>query len=449
VPYKKNNAFLPQPCAVGVLRWCLMKIATLFLIFLLLTFSVAAQDDVLRVDVSQSLGAISPYVYGASYGPWALVSPEMTPQAAESGVTFLRFPGGNWGDQNDIRPNQIDLFVLQARAWNAEPSIATRVDGGSPEKSAELVRYANVEKDYNIRYWTIGNEPNLDEGYDVERFSQEWRAHAEAMLAVDPDLILYGPELSQYPPTEDPNHYLAPLRDWIRGFLEVNGDLVDIVSVHRYPFPTGVNTTTTIEDLRGNTKEIDSLVAILRKDIQDAIGRDMPIAITEINSHYSNTGGGEASPDSFYNAIWWADVLGRLIKNKVEIVSYFALYTPPGIGSFGMLSRYEPRPTYYVYLLYKQFGQELVQSESNDPDVSIYAAKRDDGALTLMVVNLWPDKKTKTLQLQGFTPSGEAEVWRFDAEHNAEQIDPVTVEDSLSLTVPGQSITLYIIEGET
>jgi alpha-L-arabinofuranosidase len=427
-----------------------MKKITLFLTLLLFTLNVAAaQDDALTVDVSESLGAISPYVYGASYGPWALVSPEMTPQAAASGVTFLRFPGGNWGDVNDIRENQIDLFVLQARAWNAEPSIATRVDGGSPEKAAELVRYANVEKDYNIRYWTIGNEPTLDEGYDIERFSQEWRAHAEAMLAVDPDLILYGPELHQYPPSDDPNHYLASMRDWIRGFLEVNGDLVDIVSVHRYPFPAGVNTTTTIDDLRGNTQEIDTLLAILRQDIFDVVGHDIPIAITEINSHYSNTGGGEASPDSFYNAIWWADVLGRFIKNKVEVVSYFALYTPPGVGSFGMLSRYEPRPTYYVYLLYQQFGEELVGAASSDPDLSIYAAKRDDGALTLMVVNLGPDEKTKTLEVEGFTPSGEAEVWRFDAEHNSEQIDSVEVADGASLTLPGQSITLYIVESES
>ena len=112
----------------------------------------------------------------------------------------------------------------------------------------------------------------------------------------------------------------------------------------------------------------------------------------------------------------------------------------------GLLQRYEARPTYYVYLLYKQFGTELVQANSDDDDVTIYAAKRDDGALTLMVVNLGPDEVSKTLQIDGFTPAAEAEVWRFDADHNSEQIDPQAISSGGTITVPGQSITLYILE---
>ena len=131
------------------------------------------------------------------------------------------------------------------------------------------------------------------------------------------------------------------------------------------------------------------------------------------------------------------------------MISYFALYTPPSIGSFGMLSRYEPRPTYYTYQLYKQFGTELVKADSSDADVTIYAAKRADGALTLMVVNLAPDEMTRTLQLGGFTPSGDAEVWRFDAEHKAEQIESQAIDNGDNLTVPGQSITLYVIPGKS
>jgi hypothetical protein len=415
---------------------------------LAVTGGAVAQVDTgtLTVDVTEDWGAISPYVYGASYGPWAMVSPEMAPLAAESGITFLRFPGGNWGDIYDIDPFQIDLYMIQARAWGAQLSISTRVRGGSPEKSAELVQYTNVEKDYDIRYWSIGNEPTLyylaDEGWSLERFNREWREQAEAMLAVDPDIVLLGPEVHQYPSTENYAEYLDEMRVWVRSFLQANGDLVDVVSIHRYPFPLGVNTSATTDDLRANAAETDTMIEILRRDIQEVMGHDMPIAITEMNSHYSNTAGGEASPDSFYNAIWWADVLGRLIRSKVEYVSYFALAASVGSGH-GMLARFEPRPTYFVYPLYKQFGSQLVASAAPDDDVTIYASLRDDGALTLMVINLSPDEATRALELTGFTPAGEAEVWRLDAEHNAEQIDPVDV--TAGLTVPGQSVTLYII----
>jgi alpha-L-arabinofuranosidase len=426
-----------------------MKKLFLSLIFLLLSINIlSAQDDVLRVDASESWGAISPYVYGASYGPWALVNPDMWPLAEDSGITLFRFPGGNWGDQFDIRPDQLDLFMLQARNWGAEPSVSVRVIGGSPEKSAELVRYANIEKDYNIRYWTIGNEPTLylDDGYTLDSFNQVWREHAEAMLEVDPDIIFIGPEVHQYAFNEEPNNYLYEMRRWVRGFLEVNGDMVDIVSIHRYPFPLTNTSSATIDDLRQNARQIDDVINILKKDIQEILGHDMPIAVTEINSHWSNTAGGEASPDSFYNAIWWADVLGRMIRQKVEVVSYFALAASPGSG-LGMMTSFKARPTYYVYQIYQRFGQELVAAESADPDLTIYAARRDDGALTLVVINLGAEEATRTLELEGFTPSGDADVLLFDAEHNAESVDPVAITDGGAITVPGQSITLYTIPG--
>jgi len=113
------------------------------------------------VDAAQSRGPISPYVYGASYGPWVTVTVEMQPLAEKSGITYLRFPGGEWGDQNDLTALHIDRFVAYARNLGAEPKINIRMPGGTPEQAAELVRYANIEKGYDIRYWSIGNEPNF------------------------------------------------------------------------------------------------------------------------------------------------------------------------------------------------------------------------------------------------------------------------------------------------
>ncbi len=73
--------------------------------------------------------------------------------------------------------------------------------------------------------------------------------------------------------------------------------------------------------------------------------------------------------------------------------------------------------------MYKQFGQELLYASSDDPDVSIYAARRQDGAPTLMLINLGSYEKQKPLQLENVSTSRPAEVWLFDINHQAEQID--------------------------
>ena len=170
------------------------------------------------------------------------------------------------------------------------------------------------------------------------------------------------------------------------------------------------------------------------------------MAVTEINSDWTHATGGDSTPDSHYNAIWWGDVLGRLIKQKVDTVAYFLLTTQTSQGGYGLLARFEPRPTYFVYQIYQRFGDQLLYSSSDDSDVTIYAAERIDGKLTLIVINLGPEEKRKPILLDNSTPSGPAEVWLLSPDHNADQIDDQTVgTDGTELVLPGQSITLLVI----
>ena len=66
------------------------------------------------------------------------------------------------------------------------------------------------------------------------------------------------------------------------------------------------------------------MVTYLRTQIHQITGRDIPIAFSEVNSDSSGVVGGVASPDSYYNAIWYADVLGRLIEQNVFMVNQWA-----------------------------------------------------------------------------------------------------------------------------
>ena len=138
-------------------------------------------------------------------------------------------------------------------------------------------------------------------------------------------------------------------------------------------------------------------------------------------------------------------MLGRLIRQRVDIVAYFILQCKSGQGGWGLLAKYDVRPTYYTYQMYQHFGDELLYGSSDDPDVSVYAARRQNGALTVMFINLGPEEESKPLRLENVTPAGPAEVWLFDVDHLAEQTGSETVTDGTQVTLPPQSISLYVL----
>jgi alpha-L-arabinofuranosidase len=372
----------------------------------------------------------------------------MLQSAFDSGITIVRFPAGSWGDENDLQSYQIDTFMGILQKMDATALIDVRLENGTPGKAAELVRYVNIERKYNVRYWAIGNEPTLyttalHTNYDTPQFNRDWRATARAMKSVDPTIQLVGPELHQFTDQENQNPKDSAGRDWMTEFLKANGDLVDIVSFHRYPFP--VNTSAppaTIEELHRNVYQWDKIVIYLRALIQRTTGRDLPIAVTEFNSHYNKVTKGEATPDSHYNAIWLADVLGRILHNRVFMANQWMLTDHGDQGGWGLIGYGEVRPSYYVYQLYKLFGREQIYSSSDDPDLSINAATRSDGTVTIIVINLSLNDKIKPIRIEGQSKA-PAEAWLFDPTHKAKDIGAVNLSNSI--TFPAQSMTLFTL----
>jgi hypothetical protein len=403
----------------------------------------------LVVDPNFDLGAISPYIYGTNYGPMHAVPLEVMPLVEQAGFTALRFPAGAWTDATDMKPFQIDMLMTFAKQVNAMPTISVRLLGGKPETAAELVRYTNLKKKYGVTYWSIGNEANIytqlkqaDYDYTIAHLNKEWRAIAVAMKAADPTIKLMGPEISQWNGSYETTPKDSSGRDWMTEFLKANGDLVDVVTVHRYPLHSPTKPVT-VQSLRDNTRQWQAEVDYLRKVIRETVGKDLPIAITELNSDPSSAMLQDASPDSFYNAIWYADVLGQMMSADVFMVNQWVLsQRTTGLGLFHGT---EVRPTFYVFPLYKNFGSDQVYAASGLTDVDIFAAKRKDDALTLMVINLSDAERRVPLQVKGVRLK-EADVWLLDAAHLSENLGTQTFSEDGIVLLPPQSATLYVIK---
>jgi len=300
-----------------------------------------------------------------------------------------------------------------------------------------------------VVYWSIGNEPNLftalkqaDYEYNLDNFLREWRPIAEAMKAVDPTIKIMGPEISQW------NNSLATTpkdpsgRDWMTEFLKADGDLVDVITVHRYPLYSPGGQVITTGTLRENTRKWAGEIAYLKKLIHEVTGRELPIAFTEVNSDPSSRMLQDTSPDSFPNAIWYADVLGQMINSDVFMVNQWVI-SQRG-GGLGLLNGDIIRPTFYVFPMYKQFGSQQIYAASGFKDVDIFAAKRPDGTLTLMVINLSDTEQRIPLQVKGVTLK-DAEIWLLDASHNAENLGVKPFPANGVLSLPAQSVTLFVI----
>jgi hypothetical protein len=379
----------------------------------------------LFVDAGYEYGPISPLVYGTNTGPWQTVGLEQIPLSKAAGISVIRWPGGNWGDENDVTPLQLEEFMRLCGQVGAQPVVHVRLWQNTPERAAELVRLANVERGYKVRYWAVGNEPDLyvkkrgAASYNVADYVRDFKAFRAAMKAVDSTITVMGPEISQY---DDPTSYPVDAAGvpWMQGFLEGVPD-IELVTVHRYPFG---DTPATARTLATEPPDWTRAAQSLREQIRAVAGRDIPFAFTEANSDWTGRTDPEAGTDSHRNALWWTDVLGRLIQARAAMVAQFCMGAIPsqGIGMFGPLA-YDPGPLpiYQVYALYHLFGTRLVHAASDDQSLPLFAARREDGTLTLVVVNHADERRVAPVTVEGFRGAGAAEVWSFD---DARPVEP-------------------------
>jgi hypothetical protein len=184
---------------------------------------------------------IAPTAYGQNY--WSWVPDWGDPvQGTEEQFKALKLnvlrAGGYNNDAETPAPwneAEVDKYIAYCRAIDAEPIFQVSVIKGDPAAAANWVNYCNKVKGYNVKYWIIGNEPDIYAGkdkpaaYNVQSYIADFKAYAAAMKAVDSTIQVMGPELSwKYQLGSGSN-------DWFTPFMKACHDDVDIVTFHRYP----------------------------------------------------------------------------------------------------------------------------------------------------------------------------------------------------------------------
>jgi hypothetical protein len=313
------------------------------------------------------------------------------------------------GYSNDVNaPNPFDDAALDgaiayARAIGAEPLIQvplladTAGQPPTPATGAAMVTYANVTMQYGVKYFSIGNEPDLYSlqgsladaskpaipGYTPAEFCSSVREYVAAMKAADPTIAIVGPDLAY--------KYQAgnSAADWLTPILADCGDLFDIVSIHRYPFEAAQATlTAAAQDPSAFRHAIATVQGILGATGQGS----KPLGLMEMNIVYdATTQVLDASPGTVGAALWLADSLGVAIELGLWTSAVWNISDTDdwSLGLIGPRSSHTPRPAYYAYSLYADhFGPTLAEVTSAPAGVSIHASRnRGDDATEIIVVN--------------------------------------------------------------
>ena len=341
--------------------------------------------------------------FGTSYWTWVpawgnLVAGTES-QVLALGPVVMRIGGYN-NDANTpaaFDDTQIDLAIAYARAISAEPILQVPLLAADPagtpataDTAAAMVTYANITSGYGVKYFSIGNEPDIYPdatgttkgvaGYTPAAFCTSATAYVAAMKAADPTIKILGPELSW--------KYQTGTNDWLTPILQTCGALFDIVTIHRYPIDPA---QTTIANAAVDATRLNGAIAHVRSIMALAGVGDKPLAITEANITWDGTPEKStmpASPGTVPAGLWAADVFGVGMQNGLWATIFWSTREGWTLGLFATTGG-QPQPAYFAFDLYAtHFGPTLLTVSSTPDGVRAYASRNQtDTGTQLMVVN--------------------------------------------------------------
>lgn len=268
-------------------------------------------------------------------------------------IKLLRFPGGTWGEQHTYSYQQLNDFAALLNSIHGDGMIQAQLTGPGAQSDSLATRasQAGLVVDYmNNRHssqragknasapfhpvvlWTVGNEPDLlanpdtAQMYTANQYADAFIQFSLAMHQVDPAIRVFGPEISQFygvgvGPRDATGAlwmetFLSKVSNYERAHPALRFHLLDGVSFHLYPFNDASQASAL---LLSSTDEWDYLLPPLRQLIRQDFGRDIPIAVTEVNTNPNS-----AVPTRGQAALWWADTLGRLMSQQIQDVAFFS-----------------------------------------------------------------------------------------------------------------------------
>jgi hypothetical protein len=331
--------------------------------------------------------------YGKLHQQWGKVK--------DSKASIIRF--GGIGPDHSMPTNfQYIKMIDSIRAKGMEPIIQVPFNkwAYSATQAAQIVQYINVTKGKNIKYWVIGNEPDLDYGYTTaSQVAAYFKPFASAMKAADPSIKIIGPECAWYN-TGIINGLTTPGGpDDITGTDAAGRYYVDILSFHYYGF-SGAQTRAQVisklssaNDLNDNLATLNARLATCNTAHNRTGTSAIRTAITEANLGYRNASNDNLNGvgvNSFIGGQFIAEMFSVGLKNSVNFMTMWSVvegnntdlnigYIDPSTGN--------KKPAYYHYqMMAGNFKGNFITGSTNQANVKVFGSQTSQYT-TVMILN--------------------------------------------------------------
>lgn len=361
--------------------------------------------------VIQSKGqTISPYLYGQNAwmpsfiynGHFERVIDNLR-NAGNRPFKIIRI-GGTTFDDNPPTWAQYENLIHKIRSIGAEPLVQVSIASNSTY-AANFVHWLNNTRRLNVKYFSIGNEPDL--GWVNERVDGNtitwgndiagyFKSRASAMKAMDPTIKIFGPDFSFFVDNVD-NPNWDPMARWQYPLLnnndhglwgqDANGNYyIDYYAFHVYQYVTPSNVERKLDTVLGKISAINSNY----RDAANPLGW----AITETNITTNNDNVGTHDKTwSFYTGQHIAQLLGLGMKYKAFTVAPWSIHESNGartaldLGFFDSSPSYSPRSAYYhLQMLSAKAKKNYAWGYTNNAKVK-QVATWDETGYAVMVMN--------------------------------------------------------------
>jgi hypothetical protein len=309
-----------------------------------------------------------------------------------------------------------------------------------------------------VRYYALDNEPKLlsyihrdvrgGNGATKEQILDYTAAYGAMIKSRDPNAQVMAPDEWSW---SDAKAYYP----WFLEQMKLDNDtrgsrVLDILTVHYYAYSPGVEgTLSKTLGLNRCTRSLWDPDYLDQSWLNTKINL-IPTMKSWVQTYYPGTKIGICeynwgSETTIAGAVTQAEVLGIYGREGLDLATRWgsAANSPSNIvfKAMKMYRNYDDRKS--------TFGDTWVSTVSsvNPDEFAVFSSERSyDKALTVMVINKQPaGTRTVNLDLSNFTHNGTAQAWRLDASNTITHLAAASVSgNSLSTTVPPQTITLYV-----